>query len=122
MDKKKWFAKIKSLMRKAGTYQKHFDPVASALAEILEQRDHAYEEFVEGGACLMVEKVSDRGAVNMVKNPLLATWNELNVTALQYWRECGLTPASLKKLNEAAMKQEKGSSLEAALVKLSGGA
>ena len=109
-------------MRKAGTYQKHFDPVAAALAEILEQRDHAYEEFIEGGACLMVEKVSDRGAVNMVKNPLLATWNELNITALQYWRECGLTPASLKKLNEAAMKQEKGSSLEAALVKLSGGA
>lgn len=122
MNKKKWFTKIKSLMRKAGTYQKHFDPVAVALAEILEQRDHAYEEYVENGANLLVEKVSDRGAVNMVKNPLLTTWNELNTTALQYWRECGLTPASLKKLNESAMKQEKGSSLQAALEKLSSGA
>lgn len=109
-------------MKKAGTYQKHFDPVAGALAEILEQRDHAYEEFIEGGAQLMVEKTSDRGAVNMIKNPLLGTWNELNITALQYWRECGLTPASLKKLNEAAMKQDKGSSLQAALEKLSSGA
>ena len=58
----------------------------------------------------------------MVKNPLLATWNELNTTALQYWRECGLTPASLKKLNESAMKQEKESSLQAALEKLGSGA
>ena len=121
MDKKKWFSKIKSLMKKAGTYQKHFDPVAAALAEILEQRDRAYDDFIEGGAQVVIKKTSDRGAVNMAPNPSLAVWNTLNTTALQYWRECGLTPASLKKLNEAAMKQEKGSSLEAALEKLSGG-
>ena len=76
---------------------------------------------IEGGAQVVIKKISDRGAVNMAPNPSLAVWNTLNTTALQYWRECGLTPASLKKLNEAAMKQEKGSSLEAALEKLSGG-
>ena len=110
-------------MKKANTYQRQFDPVVSALAEILEQRDRAYEEFIATGACVVVDKVSDRGSINKAKNPLLQTWNELNATALQYWRELGLTPAGLKRINDAAMqKKEGGSALETALIELSRGA
>lgn len=123
MDKDAWNRKIKTLMKRAGTYQKHFDPAIAALSEILEQRDHAYEEYIEGGAQLLVEKTSDRGAVNMVKNPLLQVWNDLNTTALAFWRDCGLTPAGLRKLNETALtKQENGSALETALLRLADGA
>ena len=110
-------------MKKAGTYQQHFSPVVAALAEILEQRDRAYDEFIETGAKVVVDKVSDRGSVNKAKNPLLQTWNELNTTALAYWRELGLTPAGLKRINETAMqKKENGSALETALIRLSNGA
>lgn len=124
MDKDAWNRKIKTLMKRAGTYQKHFDPAIAALSEILEQRDHAYEEYVEGGAQLLVEKTSDRGAVNSAKNPLISLWNDLNGMALSYWKELGLTPASLKKINEAAMdkKPTGGSALETALLRLSDGA
>ena len=123
MEKNAWNRKVKKLMREAGTYEKHFEPAISALAEILEQRDHAYEEYMESGARLLVEKVSDRGAVNMVKNPLLQVWNDMNTTALSYWRDLGLTPAGLKRINEAAMqkKPENGSVLETALLRLADG-
>ena len=123
MEKNSWNRKIKKLMNTAGTYEEHFDPAISALAEILEQRDHAYDDFITTGAQLLVEKTSDRGAVNMVKNPLLQIWNDLNTTALAYWRDLGLTPAGLKRINEAAMqkKPENGSALETALLRLADG-
>lgn len=124
MNKNDWIRKIKKLMKAAGTYEKHFDPVVMALAEILEQRDHAYEEFVSTGAEVVVEKVSDRGAVNLAKNPRLQVWTDLNTAALAFWRDCGLTPAGLKRINETAMapKQEKSSPLETVLLKLQDGA
>lgn len=44
----------------------------------------------------------------MTKNPLLTTWDELNKTALSYWRELGLTPSSYKKLAGEGARKEKG--------------
>lgn len=104
------------------TYQESFEPVIDALAEILEQRDSAYDDFIKTGANIVVEIVSDRGAVNERKNPRLQVWMDLNTQALQYWRDCGLTAAGLKKINEAAVKSDKQvSTLEEALKKLSSG-
>jgi hypothetical protein len=43
-------------------------------------------------------------------------WQDLNTQALAYWRDMGLTPAGLKKLNDAALKAaKKGTPLEEAL-------
>lgn len=122
MDAKKWKATIKKQMTGVGTYREEFESPMIALAEILEQRDSVLQEYVESGSQALVETVSDRGAVNMRKNPLLQTWSDLNSQALAYWRDLGLTPAGLKKLNDVAMKEHKGSALEAALVRLSGSA
>lgn len=122
MDKNAWIRKIKSTMKQAGTYEKRFDPVVVALAEILEQRDSAYAEFIATGAKAVVDKVSDRGSINKAKNPLLQMWLDLNANALAYWKELGLTPAGLKRINEAAMqKKENGSALETALIQLTRG-
>lgn len=121
MDKKRWKTKIKAQMKAANTYQKFFDPTIETLAEILQQRDAAYEDFIDGGAEIVVESKSDRGAINLRKNPKLQIWSDLNNQALAFWRDCGLTPAGLKKINEAILKEDKkGSSLEEALKKLSG--
>lgn len=116
MTTDQWKRTIKSKTKAMGTYQKAFDDAIDALAKILSERDEVYQQYVDQGSAALVEKVSDRGAVNMVKNPLLAIWTELNRDALTYWRDLGLTPAGLKRINESAMqKKEKGSALEEAL-------
>lgn len=116
-----WRKTIKKRSEAVGTYQKSFDNIIDALSKILAERDRVYEQYLEEGAQALVERTSDRGAVNNVKNPLLSLWAELNRDALSYWRDLGLTPAGLKRINEAAMqKKEKGSALEEALKAISG--
>lgn len=123
MNEKQWKVKIKKAAIEIGTYKSTFDPVVDALSKILAQRDAVYQQYLDEGSQAIIERTSDRGAVNAAKNPLLSLWGDLNRDALTYWKELGLTPAGLKRINEMAMtKQEKGSALEAALVKLSGGA
>ena len=121
MDKAKWKRTIKKQMERAGTYESHFDAAVDALSEILEQRDHAYQEYIDDGAQLLVKKTSDRGAENMVKNPILQVWNDLNSTALAYWRDLGLTPAGLKRVNDVVKKSVEESALSVALQKLTNG-
>ena len=60
----------------------------------------------------MVEKTSDRGAVNVAKNPLLALIQECERDALTYWSQLGLTPSGLKKtLNETSVNVKGGNGL-----------
>ena len=47
----------------------------------------------------------------MAKNPLLVSWGDMNTSALSYWRDLGLTPAGLKKIDESAIKGKKMSAL-----------
>ena len=100
-----------------GTYQKSFDAVIDTLAGILENRDRALEEF-DGE--MIVEHTNKSGATNMEQNPLLRLINDLNRDALAYWRDLGLTPAGLKRINEAAIREKQQQSpLEKALAQLS---
>lgn len=107
MDANIWKKNIIKLCEAVGTYKDAFVPAIEALAQILEQRDLAYTEYLDSGAKPVVEKVSDRGRVNLAKNPRLQTWQDLNTQALAYWRDLGLTPAGLKKIDEAALKPKK---------------
>lgn len=54
----------------------------------------------------------------MTKNPLLVLWDDLNKSALAYWRELGMTPSSYKKMTGDAPKKEKGGGLAEALKSL----
>ena len=57
----------------------------------------------------------------MVKNPLLAVWDDLNKTALAYWRELGLTPAAYKKISgEGTSRDGEPKGLAKALAELQG--
>ena len=51
----------------------------------------------------MIEYTNKGGSTNHIQNPLLKLANELNRDALTYWKELGLTPAGLKRLNEKAL-------------------
>lgn len=120
MDAKGWRKHIKSMAEGVGTYRKEFDPVIETLADILEQRDRTYEDFIDSGAEPTIIKISDRGAENIAKNPRLMLWSDLNAQALAFWRDLGLTPAGLKKISDLTIKAEvKESALEKALKGLS---
>ena len=104
MNAKKWKSVIKRKMTEVGTYKPAFDKTIETLATILEHRDDIYTVFLAEGGFYIVEKISDRGARNAGKNPLFVMWTELNAQALSYWRDLGLTPAGLKRIDENAVK------------------
>lgn len=103
-----------------GTYKPQFDGVINTLCGILEKRDNAQELFEKSGGKAIVKHTNKGGATNLEQNPALRLINDLNRDALAYWRELGLTPAALKRIDEAAVKSKpkEPSPLEKALMKL----
>ena len=77
--------------------------------------NQAYQQYIDDGAQPCITRTSDRGAENLAKNPRLVVWMDLNAQALTYWRDLGLTPSGLKKLDDQALKAKKRSSLAEAL-------
>ena len=119
MTANQWRAKIKAQCIEMKTYKQSFNSAIDTLAKTLEQRDAAQKRFKDEGSQLIFERVSDRGAVNPSINPLVQLIDKLNVTALAYWKELGLTPASFKKMSgSTAPAEEKPSGLAAALASI----
>ena len=121
MTAKSWITEIKKQMSLKGVDYSGFGNVIQTLAELLEQRDKLYKQYQTEGSEVMVLYVSDRGQENMIINPLLKEWQNMNRDALVYWRELGLTPAGLKKLNEDSMKPAEQSPLDKVLANLEKG-
>lgn len=120
MTKKEWKKQIKESTMAAGTYQPFFDAAIDTLAGVLESRDNAQQVFDDSGGKTVILHTNKGGATNLVKNPALVIVTELNAQALAFWRDLGLTPSGLKKINEAAMKGKKRSALADALKELGG--
>lgn len=104
MKKTEWTSRITDACRSAGTYRPYFDTVIDTLAGIMEMRDDATQKFYATGGNTVVTHTNRGGSTNIVKHPALVVIDELNKTALAYWRDLGLTPAGLKRINEDAMK------------------
>ena len=100
MKKTAWRNRIKKACIEAGTYKPYFDGVIRTLAEVLEKRDEAQQEYEESDEGLLIEQTNKSGFTNKVKNPIVSIWEDMNKLALNYWRDLGLTPAGLKKINE----------------------
>jgi len=115
MKKSEWKIKIENAAREAGTYQPYFDSVIETLSSILERRDEAEDLFDKSGRNILVEHTNKGGATNIEQNPALRLINDLNRDALAYWRDLGLTPAGLKKINDKALDKPKRSALGDAL-------
>lgn len=98
MDKSKWKKRITEQIKIEHDYIASFQTTIDILAEILEERDRVYAAYIEDGAQPTVIFTTDRGQKNPKPNPLLTQWQDLNVTALQYLRDLGLSPAGLRKL------------------------
>lgn len=107
MSKTKWKNLIKKQLTALGLQNDAYESTVESLAAILEQRDKTFDEFQKSGGKSVIEYTNKGGSTNMTKNPLLVLWDDLNKTALAYWRELGLTPSSYKKLTGTGAKQEK---------------
>ena len=107
MSKKKWKNLIIKQLTALGLQNDAYESTVESLAAILEQRDKTFDEFQKSGGKSVIEYTNKGGSTNMTKNPLLVLWDDLNKTALAYWRELGLTPSSYKKLTGTGAKQEK---------------
>ena len=105
-SKTKWKNLIKKQLTALGLQNDAYESTVESLAAILEQRDKTFEEFHQNGGKSVIEYTNKGGSTNMTKNPLLVLWDDLNKTALAYWRELGLTPSSYKKLTGTGAKQE----------------
>lgn len=105
MTKDDWIKRIIEASKDAGTYRPYFDSIIETLAETMEMRDNAKDKFEQSGGQTVVMHTNKGGNANIVKNPALVVVDDLNKTALAYWRDLGLTPAGLKRINEDAMKK-----------------
>lgn len=120
MNKDEWKRKIKNACKKARTYQPFFDSVIDTLAQIMEARDQAHDQYVLSGAHPTIIHTNKAKERNVTKNPILVMENELNTQALAYWRDLGLTPKGLRALSAEALEQKDTSGgLEKLLEKLS---
>lgn len=113
-----WSRRIKEAATKAGTYKDCFDSVIDILADIMERRDEALAIYKKSGEGAIVPHTNKAGAENMERNPALLLVADCEKMALQYWRDLGLTPAGLKRINEELTKEKELSPLEEILGKL----
>lgn len=118
MTKSKWKTLIIGQMIALKVQNDAYDSVVDALAAILEQRDKTAKEFKKSGGKSVTEYTNKNGSTNMTKNPLLVLWDDLNKSALAYWRELGLTPSAYKKMTGGPPAVEEKSGLAAALASL----
>ena len=102
--KRTWKKRIKDACEEAGTYRPYFDQTIDTLAEILVLRDDARERFKEMGGETVVLHTNKSGEKNPIKNPALVIINDMNQTALSYFRDLGLTPSGLRKIDQSLMK------------------
>lgn len=106
MSKSSWKRKIKDATEAAGTYRSYFDSIIDILADIMDKRDQAQQKYVESGENPTITYENAGGAVNTVKNPALVLIMDLNTQALAYWRDLGLTPSGLKKINAEQLENK----------------
>ena len=99
--------KIRKAARGCGTYKEEFESLIARLAEVYVRRQQAQAEYVKTGSNILIKQKNKSGAVVPVKNPLLVEIDKLSDMALEMEKELGLTPASLRKVNEAAMPAAK---------------
>lgn len=114
MKKDKWKAIIEQACTDAGTYKPYFDSVIDTLSQIMETRDITFKQWVDEGSEPVIIHTNKAGEPNPTKNPLLTMVNDLNTQALTHWKELGLTPSGLRKINESAINpsEKKESALE----------
>ena len=104
MTEKGYRQKIKTACIGVGTYRKEFEEIIGRLAELYVRHDTVREEFENSGEDVIVEQINKGGNSYMTRNPYLVVLDSTDKLILELEREHGLTPASLRKINESALR------------------
>ena len=107
--------KIRAACKTVGTYKTEFEPVISRLADYYLRQRQLDDIYLQTGGQPMVKM---KGSNLAVKNPVLDEKDKLNRLILDLERELGLTPASLRRVNEAAFKVKEQSGFSLALAEV----
>ena len=105
MKKRTWKMRIKQACEAAGTYKPYFDIEIDLLARTLENRDKAQEAYESSGSEPVITVSFANGSSRIKKNPILEVIDSLNKDAKEYMRDLGLTPQSLNKIDNKALKK-----------------
>lgn len=119
MTERQYRNEIVKRMEAIGTYRTEFEPTVRRLASLYIQCEKIEEQFEASGGNAVVRHTNKAGATNAAKNPYLSARDEVYTQLLAHERELGLTPAALKKMGMAAIKESKPSALASALAALS---
>ena len=95
--------KIREDLNASGLYREEFERVIWRLAELYVRMQKTRALYRENGGNPIITSMNKAGAQYYTKNPYLQELDFLQKTALELEKELGLTPAALKKINEAAM-------------------
>lgn len=95
--------KIRKDLIASGLYREEFERIIWRLAELYVRMQKTRALYQEDGGKPIITSVNKAGAEYYTKNPYLQELDFLQKTALELEKELGLTPAALKKINEAAM-------------------
>ena len=120
MKANSWRKRLKDCCVEAGTYRPYFDSVIYTLADILEQRDETQKWFDQSGEDPVVFHTNKAGATNLEQHPALVIVANLNKQALTYFRDLGLTPLGLKRIDGKAMQSEETSAFVELFAELEG--
>lgn len=95
--------KIRTACRGVGSYREEFEPLIARLAEMYERANLAKDQWRAAGSPFLLAQVNKGGNEYYVRHPLLAEIDNTEAVILQLEKELGLTPAAIKKINEAAL-------------------
>ena len=95
--------KIREACRSVGTYREDFEEIIGRLAELYVRANLAKDQWREEGSPFYVTQVNKGGNEYYVKHPLLQEIDNTEKAILMLEKELGLTPAAIKRINEAAI-------------------
>lgn len=119
LEKKK--RQIIERMQQLGTYKVQYMAAINRTAELYLELDALVKRYEEEGREAVVEYTNKAGATNLTKNPIRGAIDDVYTQLLAHERELGLTPASMRKLNEGATQAKAESPLARAMRELKSG-
>ena len=95
--------KIREACRNVGSYREDFEPVISRLAELYVRANLAKDQWRAEGSEFYITQTNKGGNEYYIKHPLLTEIDNTERNILQLEKELGLTPAAIRRINEAAL-------------------
>jgi len=104
-------------MRALNLYKKEYAYTINILAKCLYDYEQMQDTFAKSGGNIVVRHTNKGGSTNATKNPFYAAIETLRSDILAYARELGMTPSSLKRINETEVTAGRKVSPLAALLR-----